>query len=60
MDRKIDLNVDVIHHITGLSKVGADPSAHFIGKNLDQKLATNLTKEFNLSKGTRDYDAADI
>ena len=35
LDRKIDLNVDVIHQIIGLSKVGVDPSAHFVGKNLD-------------------------
>lgn len=60
LDRKIDLNVDVIHYITGLSKVGMDPSEHFVGKNLDQKLTAKLTKEFNLSKGTRAYDVVDI
>ena len=60
LDRKIDLNVDVIHRITGLSKVGADPSAHFVGKNLDQKLVVKLTKEFKLSKGTRAYDATNL
>ena len=60
LDRKIDLNVDVIHHIDGLSKVGMDPSSHFIGKNLDQKLVVKLTKELKLSKGTNAYDVADI
>ena len=60
VDQKIDLNVDVIHRITGINKVGADPSTHFVGKNLDQKLATKLTKEFNLSKGIRAYDAIAI
>ena len=60
LDRKIDLNVDVIHRITGLSKVGMDPSAHFIDKNLDRKLDVKLTKEFNLSKGTKAYDVIDI
>ena len=35
LDKKIDLNVDVIHWITRLSKVGIDPFVHFIGKNLD-------------------------
>ena len=60
LDRKIDLNVNVIHCITGLSKVGADPSTHLVGKNLDHKLITKLIKEFNLSKGTRSYDVADI
>lgn len=51
LDCKIDVNVDVIHRITGLSKVGTDPTLHFVGKNLDQKLAVKLTKEFNLTKG---------
>lgn len=60
LDRNIDLNVYAIHRIIGLSKVGADPSVHFVGKNLDRKLAAKLTKEFNLSKGTRAYDAMDI
>lgn len=60
LDRKIDLNVDAIHRITGLSKVGADPSMHFVGNNLDRKLVVKLTKEFNLSKGTKAYDVADI
>ena len=60
LDHKIDLNVDAIHCIIGLSKVGADPSSHFVGKNLDRKLTVKLTKEFNLSKGGRAYDAATI
>ena len=60
LDRKVDLNVDVIHRITSLSKVGADPFVHFVGKNLDRKLTANLIKEFILSKGTRDYDVVDI
>ena len=48
LDKKIDLNVDVIQRITVLSKVGTDPFVHFVGKNLDRKLATKLTKEFKL------------
>ena len=60
LDQPIDLNVDVIHRMTGLSKVGADPSTHFVGKNLDMKQAAKLTEEFNLSKGTRAYDSVDI
>ena len=60
MDRKIDLNVDVIHHITGLSKVGVDPYPHFVDKNLDQKLVAKLTREHKLSKGMRSYDSAEI
>ena len=60
LDKKIDLNVDVIHIITGLSKVGGDPSVHFIGKNLDRKLAMKIMKEHKVTKGTRAYDFADI
>lgn len=51
LDRKIDVNVDVIHRITGLSKVGANPALHFVSKILDRKLVVNLTKEFKLTKG---------
>jgi hypothetical protein len=57
---KIDLNIDVIHRITGLSKVGDDPGSHFVGKKSHRKLATNLTRELKLTKGTRAYDYADI
>ena len=60
MDRKIDLNVDVIHRITGLSKVGRDPGVHFVGKNPDLNLPVKIRKEHNVTKGTRAYDSADI
>ena len=45
LDHKMDLNVDVIHQIIVLSKVGEDPISHFLGKNLDRKLATKLIKD---------------
>lgn len=60
LERKIDMNVDVIHRITGLSKVGADPKAHFDDKKLDRKHAVKITKEHKLTKGMRAYDSADI
>ena len=60
LDKKIDLNVDVIHGISNLCKVGTDPGTHFIGKNLDRKLVVKLTKEHKLSKGMRAYDSVDI
>lgn len=50
-DQKIDVNMDVIHRIIGLSKVGTNQASHSIGKNLDRKLAVKLTKEFKLTKG---------
>ena len=49
LDCKIDMNVNAIHHITGLSKVGADLTSHFVGKNLDRNLVLKLTKEFKLT-----------
>jgi len=52
--------MDVIHHIIGLSRVGTNPTLHFVGKKLDRKLVVKLTKEFKLSKGGRAYDAKDI
>ena len=60
LDRKIDLNVDVIYRIIGLSKVGGDPGVHFIGKNLDRNLAAKIMKEHNVTKGMRAYDSVDI
>ena len=35
LDRKVDLNVHLIHRITGLSKIGSNPVKHFVGKELD-------------------------
>ena len=60
LDRKIKLNVDVIHRIYGLSKVGRDQGVHLVGKSLDQKLATMIMKENNVTKGMRAYDSIDI
>ena len=59
LDIKINLNVDVIYRITSLSKVGGDPGTHFVGKNLDWKLAAKIMKEHNITKGTRAYDSVD-
>ena len=43
--------IDLIHRITSLSKNGADPMMHFVGKEQDWKLATKLIKEYNLTRG---------
>ena len=40
--------------------MGADVASDFVGKNLDQKLAAKLTKEFKLRKCVQVYDAASI
>ena len=44
LESKINLNIDLIHRITGLNKIGDDPSVHFIGKKTDHKLASKLTQ----------------
>ena len=33
LDHRVDITIDLIHQITGLSKTGADPMTHFIGKD---------------------------
>jgi hypothetical protein len=38
LDYRVDIMIDLIHRITGLSKTGADPTAHFVGKDEDKKL----------------------
>ena len=60
MEKKINLNVDVIHKITSLSKVGRDPVAHFFGKSLDRKLVAKMKMEHKATKGMRTYDSIDI
>ena len=51
LDRRVDLTIDFIHRITGLSKNGVDPATHFIGKDQDWKLAAKLIKKYNLTRG---------
>ena len=52
--------IDLIHRITDLSKNGADPATHFVGKDQDQKLAAKVIKEYNLTRGGWAYDSAQI
>ena len=60
LDHRVDIMIDLIHRIMGLSKIGADPMTHFIGKDQDKKLAARLTKKYNLMRGGRAYNAAQI
>lgn len=39
LDHKVDITIDLIHRITELSKIRADPAKHFVGKDQDRKLA---------------------
>ena len=60
LDCRVDITIDLIHRITGLSKTNADPAAHFLGKDQDKKLAVRLIKKYNLTRGGRAYDVAQI
>ena len=60
LDRKADLNVHLIHRITGLSKRGIDPGKHFVGKELDRQIAERMKCLYNLQKGGRAFDVAII
>lgn len=60
LDRRVDITIDLIHRITGLSNTIADPMAHFVGKDQDKKLATRLIKKYNLMRGGRAYDVVQI
>ena len=48
LDRKVDLNVHLIHRITGLSKRGVDPAKHFVGKELDRQTTERMKRLYNL------------
>ena len=48
LGHKIDLNVDLIHRITGLSKTGKYPEIQVSGKTKDSKLPTALVKKYQL------------
>ena len=39
LDCTVDITIDLIHRITGLSKTDTDPTVHFIEKDQDKKLA---------------------
>ena len=58
LDCRVDIIIDLIHQITRLSKTGADPVTHFMGKDQDRKLSTLLIKKYNLTRGGQAYDAA--
>ena len=56
LGNRIDLNVDLIHRITGLSKIGKDPQMHISGKRKDTKLPALLINKYKLHRGGRAYD----
>ena len=48
LGHKIDLNVNLIHRITSLSKTGKYPEIQVSGKTKDSKLPTALVKKYQL------------
>ena len=48
LGNKVDLNVDLIHRITVLSKTGKDPKTHILGKTKDSKLPATLVTKYKL------------
>ena len=50
LGRKVDLNIDLIHRITGLSKIGKIPDLQISGKTKDSKLPPALVKKYKLQR----------
>ena len=60
LGNRINLNVDLIHRITGLSKTGKDPQTHISSKSKDSKLPATLVTKYKLQRGGRAYDLTTI
>ena len=46
LGNRVDLNVDLIHRITGLSKTGKHPDIQTAGKTKDSKLPQALVTKY--------------
>ena len=60
LGNKVDLNVNLIHHITELSKTGQHPTIDTTGKTKEPKLSPTLVAKYQLQRGGRAYDIASI
>ena len=60
LGNNIDLNIDLIHRITGLSKTGKVPKKNITGKAKDSKLSPTLVAKYKLQRGGRAYDIASL
>jgi hypothetical protein len=60
LSNRVDLNVDLIHRITGLSKHGRDPQIQIVGKAKDTRLSQDQVQRYDLQRGGRAYDLAQI
>ena len=59
-DKRIPINGELIHKITGLPKEGTDPGIEFPSKHEDTKLAHSMKERFRLTKGKRGYQTSTI
>ena len=60
MGNRVDLNVNLIHRITRLSKTGKDPQTHISSKSKDSKLPVTLVNKYKIHRGGRDYDLTSL
>ena len=60
LGNKVNLNVDFIHCITGLSKTGKDPQTHISSKGKDSKIPAALFTKYKLQRGGRAYEIASL
>ena len=60
LGNRVDLNVDLIHRITGLSKTCQDPKTNITGKTKDSKLSLDLVVKYKLQREGWAYDIASL
>ena len=60
LSNRIDINVDLIHRITGLSKTGNDPQINIDGATKDTRLNAKQVADYKLERGGRAYDVSSI
>ena len=58
LSNRVDLNIDLIHRITDLSKHGQDPQTHITTKAKDTRLSQDQVQKYQLQRGGRAYDLA--
>ena len=60
LSNRIDINVDLIHRITGLSKTGNDPQINIDSNTKDTRLSAKQVADYKLERGGRAYDVSSI
>ena len=53
LGNRVDLNINLMHRITGLSKTGQDLKTNITGKTKDSKLSPALVAKYKLQRGGR-------